>query len=92
MSRLATAIEWAEEMDYQLLLLGSEEERFDFEEAFLGVMVDEPPLAIYSEEKVIDVFVERDGMTYDEAVEYYHFNVQGAYIGEQTPIFIMSFE
>ena len=92
MSRLATAIEWAEEMDYQLLLLGSEEERFDFEEAFLGVMVDEPPLAIYSEEKVFDVFVERDGMTYDEAVEYYHFNVQGAYIGEQTPIFIMSFE
>lgn len=25
-------------------------------------------------------------MTYDEAVEYFEFNVSGSYVGEKTPI------
>jgi hypothetical protein len=32
--------------------------------------------------------MERDGMTYDEAVEYFNFNVSDAYVGEKTPAFI----
>lgn len=27
-------------------------------------------------------------MSYEEAVEYFDFNIQGAYLGEKTPIFI----
>ena len=30
----------------------------------------------------------RDGMSYDEAMEYFDFNVQGAWVGENTPIFL----
>ena len=30
-------------------------------------------------------------MTEEEAVEYFQFNVQGAYVGESTPIFIYSY-
>jgi hypothetical protein len=30
------------------------------------------------------------GMTYDEAVEYLEFNVTQAYVGENTPAFIMN--
>jgi len=91
-ARLAEAIEWAETMEIELLLLGSAEEQFDFAEAFLGVLSDDPPKAIYSGEKVIDVFVNRDGMSHEEAVEWYEFNVIGSYMGENTPLFIMSFE
>ena len=29
-----------------------------------------------------------DGMTMDEAEEYFHFNVLGSYVGEYTPVFI----
>lgn len=30
----------------------------------------------------------RDKMSYDEALEYFEFNVLGAYMGEKTPIWV----
>jgi hypothetical protein len=39
--------------------------------------------------EVIEVLQERDEMTYDEALEYFEFNIAGAYVGEQTPVFVM---
>jgi len=42
----------------------------------------------YDREKCIDVLMERDGMDRDEAVEYFEFNVAGAYVGEMTPCFV----
>ena len=93
MNRLDRAIEWADMMEWPLMCVGgNKEERQDFADAFLGVTKDEPPKAVYSEEKIIDAFVERDGMTYEEALEYFDYNVRGAYVGEQTPLFIRSFE
>jgi|TARA_Y100000310_G_C20704121_1_gene833237 hypothetical protein len=41
----------------------------------------------YSMEKVFDKLV-KDGMSHDEAVEYFEFNMLGAYVGEYTPTFI----
>tara|TARA_R100001224_G_scaffold35360_1_gene19957 strand:- start:15434 stop:15688 length:255 start_codon:yes stop_codon:yes gene_type:complete len=40
---------------------------------------------VYSGEKIVEILVERDGMTSDEALEYIEFNIEGAYVGEQTP-------
>lgn len=57
------------------------------DEAFIGVTEDEPPRAVYDSQKVISILI-RDGMTYDEAQEFYSFNIAGANIGPQTPIFI----
>lgn len=31
-----------------------------------------------------------DGMTSEEAVEYFEFNIIGAYVGEKTPTFIQT--
>lgn len=57
------------------------------DEAFLGVAADlDPPVAVYSSGKCIDIFVSQ-GMTRDEAVEYFQFNVSGA-LGEGYPLFI----
>lgn len=41
--------------------------------------------AIYDGEKVLQCFMD-DGMTEDEAREWIDFNVEGAYVGEDTPI------
>ena len=30
----------------------------------------------------------RDNMTYEEAVEYFNFNMTGTYLGEHTPAFM----
>jgi|TARA_R110000796_G_scaffold166019_3_gene282888 hypothetical protein len=58
-----------------------------FEEAFMGVTNDwGPPRAVYSYDHCLQV-LERD-MNYLDAIEYMEFNVVGAYVGEQTPIFV----
>jgi hypothetical protein len=41
---------------------------------------------IYSVKQIIDKMIKEDGMTDEEAVEYFEFNMRGSYVGEQTPI------
>ena len=44
--------------------------------------------AIYSTDQIVQTLVERDGMTPDEAIEFFDFNIAGAYVGEYTPIYM----
>ena len=43
-----------------------------FDEAMIGVSqrMNEPLLAVYSYDKMIDVLIERDGLDWEEATEY----------------------
>ena len=60
-----------------------------FEEALVGFGTRfNSPVTIYDLNKCISVLVERDGMSREEAEEYMDFNVLGAYVGEETPIFL----
>ena len=75
----------------KLILLGDGDEQLKFGDAFLGITWRESvPIAIYDEAKVIQVYMDVDGMDYDEAVELFQFNTASAYFGKQTPIFIDS--
>lgn len=33
--------------------------------------------------------LQKNGMTYEEALEYYEYNQLGAYVGERTPAFLI---
>ena len=60
-----------------------------FDEAIIGVVERIGTQALcYDQEKVIDILIKRDGMTYEEAVEYFDFNIAGAWVGEHTPFFL----
>ncbi|MBC41424.1 MAG: hypothetical protein CML19_04220 [Pusillimonas sp.] len=60
-----------------------------FEAAFIGVGRQfNKPVAIYDREKCIDILITRDNMDFEQAEEYFEYNVQGAYVGEDTPIFM----
>jgi hypothetical protein len=62
-----------------------------FDEAILGMtydMVVSEDRLIYSQKKCIDILVKRDGMTDEEALEYMEFNVLGAYVGQNQPLFL----
>ena len=63
-----------------------------FEDAFVGIgrQFVGKPIAVYDRVKCIEILVERDGMSFEEAEEYFSFNVEGAYVGEQTPMFVES--
>ena len=60
--------------------------------AIIGIVEEfgNGPRILYSKEKIIDILVERDGMTSEEAIEYYDFNILGLYAGEQNPIFLIT--
>jgi hypothetical protein len=60
-----------------------------FEDAFMGhAEIFNKTIAIYDKAKCLEILVERDGMTEEEAEEYFNFNVIGAYVGENTPGFL----
>jgi hypothetical protein len=46
------------------------------------------PVYVYSAAAVINILMQRDSMDLDEALEYYEFNILGAYHGEGTPLFM----
>mgnify|MGYP001016845435 FL=1 len=57
-----------------------------FNDSILGY--DTKGRVIYSVNSILDTLVNRDGMDYDEAQEYFGFNIECAYIGEYTPIYM----
>jgi hypothetical protein len=61
-----------------------------FDEAIIGVATNAVGMVAvaYSEPKVIELLVKHDKMTPDDAMEHYQFNILGAYVGENTPVFI----
>ena len=57
------------------------------DDALVGVCPNSLRL-VYSRTKVVEVFMRDDGMTEEDAIEHAEYNTFGAYVGEQTPIFI----
>jgi hypothetical protein len=55
-----------------------------FDEAILGIE-DTSMRLIYSVSKCIEILI-AGGMTDEDAVEYFHFNVKDAWVGDKTPI------
>lgn len=71
-------------------------------DAFLADGLEEPPIgytvnahhpavAVYDIDRCVDVLVERDGATHQEAEESLAFNTLGAYVGENGPLFVRPF-
>lgn len=60
------------------------------DEAIIGITerCGDPMLIAYDCEKIIKIFMQRDGMTEEEAIDFLSFNVTQAYVGEGTPIFV----
>ena len=69
--------------------------QFDgLEKAVIGVgnQYTKAPLLIYSASRIIDILMERDGMDYEEAVEFFEFNIAGLWAGVGTPIILTDLE
>jgi hypothetical protein len=62
-----------------------------FDAAFVGMArrCGQPTLAVYDYRLGIKVLMEREGMSHDEAEEWMEFNVVGAWVGENTPMWLV---
>jgi len=43
---------------------------------------------VYSGDEIVEILMVRDGMEMFEAIEYIEFNIEGAYMGERTPVIV----
>jgi hypothetical protein len=61
----------------------------DLKEAIIGTVerFGMSTLILLDKEKCLEIFMERDGMSPEEAQEYFDFNVIGSWVGEGTPCF-----
>lgn len=61
----------------------------NFDEALIGISrrCGQPSLAVYSVTKCLDVLQKE--MSYQDAVEYFEFNVLNSWLGDGTPIFLL---
>jgi hypothetical protein len=64
-----------------------------YEDAILGIAMrcGQPTLVVYDCDKCIAVLMRRDGMDYEEAIEFFEFNTLGAWAGEGTPLFLWNY-
>lgn len=63
------------------------------DEALIGVGGQfQECVAVYSVDRIIRIYQERDGMTWDEAWDYFLFNVAEAGVGPNGPIFVEGLE
>lgn len=59
------------------------------DDAILGIgnQYSKPPVVVYDETLIIDSLIGQ-GMSHEEAWEYYGFNIAGAWVGDNTPIIV----
>lgn len=50
------------------------------------------PVVCYDINKIIEILKSDDGMSEEDAWEFYYFNIEGAYMGNGTPMFITTTE
>lgn len=79
--------EWADENEIDLLVLDG------FDDAIVGIGQQfNRHFVIYSQAQIVATLMEQyqgDGNTYLEAIEYFDFNILGAWVGDATPVILL---
>jgi hypothetical protein len=62
-----------------------------FDEAIIGSAstFGKDVVVAYDYNKIIKLLISRDGMTAEEAVEYFDFKIGGLHVSDRNPIFVM---
>jgi len=60
-----------------------------FDRAVIGIEPESMRL-VYDRNLMFDILVTDEGMDPEDAIEHLEFNVYGAYVGEKTPIYILT--
>jgi len=60
-----------------------------FDKAIIGLSTSINKMSVaYDTNKCIKILMSRDKISREEAIEYFEYNVAGAYVGDNTPTFI----
>ena len=76
--------QWAEDTGEDLLFADG------FDDAIVGrgEQYSRTNAVVYDYNKCVKVLMDRDKLSYEDAIEWMEFNVVTTYVGEKTPIFL----
>ena len=63
-----------------------------YEGALIGITEGSNPVAVYDSDKCIEILVEVDKMSPEDALDHFSYNTVSAYVGEKTPLYIRRYE
>ena len=72
---------WEQLVDNECLLADG------FDEAVIGITFGVNAVAVYSVGKILDILVD-EGMSMEDAIEHFEYNIAGSYVGEKTPMWV----
>lgn len=63
-----------------------------FDEAIIGLAerINLGPVVAYDVNKIYEILMNKHNMSYEEAIEYFNFNIIGAWMGDFTPVYIFN--
>jgi len=60
-----------------------------FDKAIIGMVQRIGLDAIcYDRDKVLEILMEEEGMSFEDAVEHFEYNIIGSWVGDSTPLFL----
>ena len=62
-----------------------------YDSAIIGYAINpvsQKNVVVYDVERILKILFERDGMSIEQAEEFFNFNIVGSFVGEQTPIYV----
>lgn len=61
-----------------------------FNDAIIGIVEEfgNGPRILYSRDKILEILQNRDEMSFQDAIDFYDFNILGMYAGEQNPVIL----
>lgn len=70
--------------------LANEEAMVLHEDWFDAALIGETDTghAVYSIDAILEILMQRDGLTDEEANEWFGYNIAGAYLGEFMPVYV----
>jgi len=78
-------VNFCETAEIEILLLPHE-----FDEVIVGLSVKFNEYSVvYDSNKCIECLMKSDAMTFEDATEYFEFNILGAYVGPNTPTYLV---
>ena len=61
-----------------------------FEDCIVGISEEfgNGPRILYSRDKILEILQTRDEMSFEDALEFYDFNILGMFAGDQNPVML----
>lgn len=60
-----------------------------FDAAIIGICIEcIPARVVYDKQKMVDILMEEDEMSEEDAIDFLEYNTWNAYVGEGTPIYV----